>query len=202
MRRNLILLVWLIGLMLTACSNDQATPSNADALTLPTSTVTTPTPLSPSQAAPQTFSGQNTITLANGSSATYQFSLSHPPGWTAAPGEVSNFISNRDPMPFPMQSGATQLSFSFRPFMPPDLTTLEQALPGAPTTPISLAGYAGLRADFSDQAATHSEGSTILLQVDADAFLFITLQVAYGERASLEAAALNILNSLTVTRAD
>lgn len=201
MRRTIILL----SLILVACGQDEK--PNADDLTLPTSIAPTiraaDTPLSPdstTQTTRQVFSGQNTITLADGSSATYLFSLAHPPEWTADAGEVMNIISSRDPLAFPMQAGDVQISFSFRPFVLPDLTTLEQALPGAPTMPITLAGYAGLRADFSDQAATFSEGSTLLLRLDDDAFLFVTLQMAYGERATLEVAALDMLGSLSVRR--
>lgn len=69
-------------------------------------------------------------------------------------------------------------------------------------TPITLADYEGLRVDFMDEIATHSEGSTILVQLDETAFVFITVQMAFGERATLEAAALEILDSLVVTKAD
>lgn len=207
MRRTLII-IGLIGLLiLSACGEDKDDESNdndnrqAETPGSATSDATDETASGSTSDLPS-FTASQTITLADGSSATYTITLAHPPEWTAEAGEVTQFIRNRQPMTLPMESGDIEISLSVRAFLPPDLTTLEQVMPGASLTPITLADYEGLRVDFMDEIATHSEGSTILVQLDDTAFVFITVQMAFGERATLESAALDILNNLVVTKAD
>lgn len=202
--RHKLMVIALIGLLiLSACGEDKEDKSNNGGESeTPASATSTATDETASAASSDlaTFTASQTITLADGSSATYTMSLAHPPEWTAEAGEITQFIRNRQPMTLPMESGDIEISVSVRAFLPPDLTTLEQVMPGASTTPIALAGYDGLRVDFMDEIATHSEGSTILVQLDDTAFVFITVQMAFGERAMLEPTALEILESLVVTK--
>ncbi|MBZ0318440.1 MAG: hypothetical protein K8L91_18655 [Anaerolineae bacterium] len=205
MRRTMITISLLCLLILSACGEDKEDKSNNDGDSetpgSATSTATDET-ASGSTSDLATFTASQTITLADGTSATYAITLAHPPEWTTEAGEVTHFIRNRQPMTLPMESGDIEISLSVRAFVPPDLTMLEQVMPGASLTPITLADYEGLRVDFMDEIATHSEGSTILVQLDDTAFLFITVQMAFGERATLESAALEILESLVVTKAN
>lgn len=204
--RRIVIIIGLMGLLiLSACGEDKDDKSNNGGESeTPGSATSAPTDetTSASESDLATFTASQTITLADGSSATYTISLAHPPEWTAEAGEVTQFLRNRQPMTLPMESGDIEISLSVRAFLPPDLTTLEQVMPGASMTPIALADYEGQRVDFMDEIATHSEGSTILLPLDDTAFVFITVQMAFGERATLEAAALEILDSLVVTKAD
>lgn len=206
MRQKLMVIGLMCLLILSACGEDKDDESNendnrqAETPGSATSDATDET-ASGSASGLATFSASQTITLTDGSSATYTITLAHPPEWTAEAGEVTQFIRNRQPMTLPMESGDLEISLSVRAFLPPDLTTLEQVMPGASMTPITLADYEGLRVDFMDEIATHSEGSTILLPLDDTAFVFITVQMAFGERATLEATALGILDSLVVTKA-
>lgn len=111
MRRILMTIGLLCLLILSACGEEDKSNNGGESET-PGSATSTATDETASAASSDlaTFTASQTITLADGSSATYTMSLAHPPEWTAEAGEATQFLRNRQPMTLPMESGDIEIS--------------------------------------------------------------------------------------------